>query len=468
MSDDLPPLQVFLRPRPAPILFHESKLGDPNYEPYDVEVIPDTGDVPYEDDSYYHVNPMYKKLLAFHIGLITRHIVNTYQRKHELHLQDFYRGSFPKANEIKEYRKCGSLEVLKFPIEEDVPFEHVAVSPSFSLSMDFMIHVVRKGLTLFILFPAAYAEDIEKIGSFLFSNFFVLINRILPVLRKVSQIVCCGHSAGMRHATLCGFLLSCLRNPRFLRENMDVFYSEYDVEQFETNPTFRTVQESPIRAKIYIVGTGGAPFILKKNNFIRLYNELGGRYVHVYSALQTDRTFYIDRVANQNFGYDIHSLKYGVYYSSSKTIFEKYHLDTCMKGSGTFIIRDSSQNDIQSHISTYCKKETEVQDVEEYFNESDYFSLENNIDLVYKPNLSMDPDKCKTVMNKLHSFTTYRNLLAIFVFTTVVNAAAAQGIRKNNKKSKRKKSKKSKSKKSKSKKSKKSKSKKSKKSKRRE
>jgi hypothetical protein len=52
--------------------------------------------------------------------------------------------------------------------------------------------------------------------------------------------------------------------------------------------------------KIYVVGTGGCPEILNKEQFRLFYDELKGRYVNVYSGFETEKRIYIDYVAGRN------------------------------------------------------------------------------------------------------------------------------------------------------------------------
>ena len=367
----------------VPKTFHELKKDDP------IELIPDQT-VAFDDISFYHTIPMYKTLVAYHIGLTTRHSTNTDKGNNLVIAQDgIYRGSFIKPQEIGNYLRCKKRETISFPIKEDIEFQHLLIHDSFSLDRKYKIHVVSKGLTLFILFPHAYAEENNtRIDSVVVERFFIFMDRLKTILPHMTQLVCMGHSAGMRHATLCAFLLSCIKNTDFFLRHASLFENP---DGFEASRGII----GRFDKKIYVVGTGGAPYILNKERFRDFYEELGGRYVHIYSALETGTTFYIDYVAANNFSHEeLKSFKFGIYSSSSIDMFTKYNLDTCTIGVGIFI--SNGQDEIQHFISTHCKNTNESEDISSYFGED-----------------------CNKIIHHLHEFYTYRNLLSIFMFNTL-------------------------------------------------
>ena len=409
----LAPLKII----PLKFIFSsELKQDDP------IELIPDEI-IHYDDNRPYHYIQMYKKLLAFHIGLTTRFTkilesnLNNIKYRKTISEEGIITGSFPKENEIKNYLKCGKKEKIIFPIKEDIIFQHILINESFSLHFGYDINVVCKGLTLFIVFPSAYPENNINISNNYTSKFFEFLRKLVHVIPRITQIVCCGHSAGMRHATSCAFLLSCVKNPRFLAMNISLFANVNHFNNIEHLTSILTDK------KIYIVGSGGSPEILNKEQFRLFYDELKGRYVSIYSGLKTPERFYIDYVAGTNINKSIKSFKFGVYYTSSKTITDKYNLDTCTKD---VLFISSGDDEVQSEISTFCTNKEESSDITSYIGNMFFEDYE------VPPFIPDENTLCKRIFRSLHKFYIYRNLLSIFVFDTkpsdtesVVSASAA-------------------------------------------
>jgi len=423
-SDDplppLPPLSFLVDP--PRVLFHQAPPIDPYFVPYEEigELIPDEL-IPFGDERLYHTIPMYKTLLSYHMGLTMRNITNQ-----KYFIEDEYDNqfvtiqpdglffpSFPKREQVTNYTQCSIPVSIHFPLKDSFPFEHMVITKTFLAGTNnSFIHIVRRGLTLFFLFPVGSRETIETITNYEIFNYNEIMKKVHSILPTITQIVCCGHSAGMSSAIVFSFLLLCSQQPVFLQKHHSLFSKSEDYLSLFQNST------SVLRdKKIYVVGTGGAPVLFTFSSFRSYYEALQGRYVHVLSALKTDRTFYIDKSARIN--HNIRNIKFAVYYTpdiyyndQDKTIFGS----PCAQGTfiSTFL-----DDEIQAHMSTLCEKKEEEEDVNEY--------LSTKIVLPsYQAKL-----QCNDIMKQLHAFTTYRTMLSIYLFDQSISLL---GQKKKNKK----------------------------------
>jgi len=77
-------------------------------------------EISFYDTRLFHEIPMYKKIVCYFIGLMTRSMANNNNRIIPSTFEKI-KGSFPKHTEIgQDYQSCHGNKKIKFPIEEDV------------------------------------------------------------------------------------------------------------------------------------------------------------------------------------------------------------------------------------------------------------------------------------------------------------------------------------------------------------
>lgn len=395
---------------PPPLLFinlNESEHTRP--ELFGAKLIPEQV-IRFDDQTPFHEIEMYKKLVKYYIGLITRSMAIN-DGSSRIHGTQFT-GSFPKQHEIDQtYGKCEGGSIV-FPIKEDILFEHVGTHVCYFLDCvnRRRIYSVKNNETLFILFDVGsrftaanmystlYEEDSvikhKEENLIDYNNFEDMLLRISrkdivietryqsdPELtprqievdygyqNKVSQLVLCGHSNGMGAATVTAYLLTCIQNNDYFLKNRDKLGDEcvrflHKMKQNQTLVTFLT------NVKLFVVGSGGSPVLFDKGEFEEFYNLLDGRYVHIMSGFkpQTSQNISIDTYGISL--YNMINIKYGLYFMS-EIVTQKYKGVQCFD---KVVINDSAESITESIISIENK---------------DY----------------------------IHSFKTYRNIISIYFFT---------------------------------------------------
>lgn len=380
-----------------PIIVHLKKEDEKDFIPYEeIGLLIPEETVSFQDTQMYHNVPMYKILMAYHIGMTTRTIT---LNQHPILFPEngLFHGSFPKANEIHDYTQCKKPARIKFEIQENQAFECVSIMDSFTPGAIMVregrivpskFFGVRRGLTLFLSFNIGIREYYEKVTSEMLERFMECLYAFGKLIPRIRQIVCCGHSTGMTQATLFTFLLLCAQQPDYLEENHSLFEEDCDLR------LFRPYSKRLSHLSFFVVGSGGSPVLFNRDQFELFYERLRGRYVHVLSALQTKSRFFIDSYGHRQ--QRLFSVKFGVYVTEqlNKHPQYKYTGDPCPISS--FI--SNGDDGIQDYISHSCERET----------------IEDRTEIEETSSMT-----CSDALMELHQFDTYRKLLSIFSFETL-------------------------------------------------
>lgn len=304
--------------------------------------------VEYDDNTPYHLVPMYRTLLRWHLALITRVLVlnkldidNSHNNDSKLTKLEDITGSFIKediinttnSNKYKGFKFENTSNkktiqfdrVIKFPVENnDIYFEHSLFSSNQCLIYGCenpKIRLLFANKTLFIVLDiGARITDIKILsqtglvdGNIIpllnkegFHDLFKFINTLIKE-KNITQIVLSGHSYGFILSSVIGFCLLCITNSNYLTTNeriVDTWKSDID----KWSDEFKN-----LNIPLFIVGSGGFPILFQDiNEFKNFYDSLYGRYVHVVSGALFDKnSIYLDKYSRP-----INSLqlyKFGVY-----------------------------------------------------------------------------------------------------------------------------------------------------------
>ena len=288
--------------------------------------------IDFDDQRPYHQIDMYKKMVRYHIGLLTRSIaMNNHNVVHPINTP--IRGSFPKQNEIQaDYKSCDGDHKINFPIAEDVEYKYLGAYECYFMSCDprRKIHAYRYQNTIFICaeqgeryldirnYKHTYDVDNyygEKNTVMSYERLSTLLNGLKTELETAQQIVLIGHSNGMASAILTAFLFSCLKREDFFNANAKYFdrRSYIFLENIRLNE--QTIHDAINRCTLYVVGTGGFPVLFEsQEEFKNFFNEISGRYVHIVDGFEDPSTnkIYADFYASTIVS--LVNIKFGLYF----------------------------------------------------------------------------------------------------------------------------------------------------------
>jgi hypothetical protein len=214
--------------------------------------------IAYDDNTPYHLVPMYRTLLRWHLALISRVLVlNTLDKDNNdsnhnnsklTHLECIT-GSFIKkdiinithSNKYKGFKFENTSNkktlqfdrVIKFPVENnDICFQHFLFRPNKCLIYGCenpILRILVTNNTLFIVLDiGARITDIKTLSQtglvkgdiipLLNKEFFYELFNIINLLIKekdITQIVLSGHSYGFILSSVIGFCLLCITNSNY-------------------------------------------------------------------------------------------------------------------------------------------------------------------------------------------------------------------------------------------------------------
>lgn len=394
-------------------------------------------EISFDDTRLFHDIPMYKKIVRYFIGLMTRSIANNNHGNIPSTFEKI-KGSFPKHTEIsQDYQSCRGNKKIKFPIEEDVEFTYIGSFDCyiFHCRRDRKMHVYRYNRTLFIcadggrrMLPMydfhntfGYGDDFNnnKKEIMNFDVFFKLLHSIQYSIIDCNQILWFGHSGGMALSILSTFLLCCIKNSDFKTKNERFFdqqtHSFFNRMETELPFVCKSLREN---ISLFVCGTGGFPVLFETTNeFKNFYDELKGRYIHIVDGIRVDNIIYTD-----DFTYPLLTLlnlKYGIYYTTinikelENNERPKYSGNQCLIGVNIgqelniplpwkTIKYDTCvpvlQNQITGQYIKFQEVPPPVQKIEDV-------SLMTSINAGDK------------VVQNLHDFRTYRDIISIYFFS---------------------------------------------------
>lgn len=396
--------------------------------------------VEYDDNTPYHLLPMYRTLLRWHLALITRVLVlnkldidNSHNNDSKLTHLEYITGSFIKediinttnSNKYKGFKFENTSNkktiqfdrVIKFPVENnDIYFEHFLFSPNQCLIYgceNTIIRLLVANNTLFIVLDiGARITDIKILSQTGFVNgdiipllnkecFYDLFNIINTLIKEknITQIVLSGHSYGFILSSVIGFCLLCITNSNYRTTN------ERIVDTWKSDIDNWSKEFINLNIPLFIVGTGGFPILFQDiSEFKNFYDSLYGRYVHVVSgALFNKNSIYLDKYARP-----INSLqlyKFGVYIGRPNIA--------------------EYTNSINKKISKY---KGEVFFYKIFINNSNN-SLIFFTDDICRKNTGPKPfHTCIDYTSIIHQFYFYKYILSIFIYGQVDTATSKKII----------------------------------------
>jgi len=407
----------------------DSKYDDNKLLPEDI--------ISFDDTTPYHEVEMYKKMMRYHIGLITRAIaMNNFDINHPINTT--IRGSFPKIDEIQaNYNSCDRDRQIEFPIVEDVEYIYLGKFDCYSVGCfpSKKIHVFKYENTLFIC--AEQGErylDIynykkmrgeknsygEVDSVFSYGRFFDILIGIREHLNTSNQLVLIGHSNGMASSILTAFLLCCIKNKDFYNRNLQYF--DHRMEGFlEILADFQDIYDSIKRITLFVAGTGGFPILFQsQKEFKDFYEELKGRYVHIVNGFMDKGTIFSDFYASPLVS--LINIKFGLYYHTKSIVFP------ITKYEGTQCFYDIVIDDINATDYNYERKWKKIDKTNDEKIGRPIFYKEGELKHYYNPTplfLSSVQEKYKNInflknsvaSHNLHQLSFYRDVLAIYFFS---------------------------------------------------
>lgn len=391
--------------------------------------------IEFDDLRPYHEIEMYKKMVRYQIGLLTRSIA---MNNHGVHHPKYttIRGSFPKQHEIRDdYNSCDGDRKIAFPIEEDVEYTYLGEYDCYFMNCDPLrkIHIYKHDTTIFICAeqgqryldlrnykhtynkPNPYGQTNTVIS---YEHLFGMLNGIKDDLSTSTQIVFIGHSNGMASSILTAFLFCCIKS----RDLLDKYMSYFDqrTHSFLHNLILNEegLYESIKRCTLYVVGTGGFPVLFEsKQEFKDFFNEMKGRYVHIVDGYHEKGT---QKILADYYASSIISLvniKFGLYFYDEDNMEDKIKNEK--KYNGTQCSYGIIIDDLRMDDATYRKEYD--RDFRPYFVDRHTGKSRWNLEPISMmsdehPRVSYLTQKNIYHIN-LHSFGFYRDIISIYFFS---------------------------------------------------
>ena len=305
--------------------------------------------ISFTDTTPYHDIPMYKTLLRFHLGIMSRVVTQTVikekmerikvkqqktaeevQELRQLEVEfnknqgEFVKGSFSFLQRRTETYKNIENDLIitndslhSLP-EKDIRFRQYIFERCFFVACQHRnIVCFLSQQSLFISFNVGVRPTFDfrtlkgMIDKDIFTNFLQFIKHICDT-NTVSQIILQGHSNGGAASTITAFILQSIFDPVYKEKNRILIPESWDdyIERWRRD--YKELNKS-----MFVVSTGAFPLLFStQEQFIMFYNQLKGRYVSVISGflfqINGKNAFYLDYFGSPI--YDLHNYKYAIYY----------------------------------------------------------------------------------------------------------------------------------------------------------
>ncbi len=164
---------------------------------------------------------------------------------------------------------------------------------------------------------------------------------------KPDTLVICGHSHGMRSATITSFITECMVSQTFAKQHERISGSfnnteqewrmSYDLDELSDDilNSFEFIdfyEHCPCLKDLtrYCIGTGGMPVLFSESEFKSYFKQMQGRYAHIVSGVKIDPLVYMDEVCAPTDG--LQNYKFQCYYREHKTLDRdvKYKYTQCL------------------------------------------------------------------------------------------------------------------------------------------
>jgi hypothetical protein len=393
----------------------------------DEDILLPEDEVKFDDTRPYHEVEMYKKMVRYQIGLLTRAIILNKFKDKIPPVNTLIKGSFPKKEEIKEnYSTCTGNREIIFPIEEDVDYIFLGNFACYVMGCERRINVFKRGRIMFICseqgnryldirnYKSTYGEENmygEKDTVLSYERFGDMLKELKEHLINTSQLVLIGHSNGMASSILTAFLICCMRNYEFYTRHSKSFDDRMLIFVKNLIQNEKEIYEALERITLYVVGSGGFPVLFEsQEEFKDFYNEIKGRYVHIVDGKKDENgnilvDYYASPIAS------LINIKYGLYYNDDIVIPKnKYEGIQCFYG---IIIDDINMNGWQKidNIQRPYFVNTNTKEVTWTPVPLLLSTLENKY-----PELSfLDLDSKNSAL--IHMLSFYRDILSIYFFS---------------------------------------------------
>ena len=393
-------------------------------------------EVPYEDKTLYHINPMYKKLVRYYLPLMTKILaIDNDNMSGNPEMPKYINGSFIKNDKMDEtYKICNNKNVtFSYPFEENHLFEVLNSCKSYyygntsdtSYATNTYFHILKKNKSLFVFFNIGQIMHNYSLDNNRYNYFIDFLEQNKKNFEDAKQIILCGHSAGMTQAILTAFIFLCISNKEYRERNkifLDVkeHFSIKIKELIDSNIYFDLFNNK----SLFVVGTGSCPTFLVDNYFKDFYNTLKGKFVHIISGINLNNIgetnkYYLDffskpiddNLKNYKFGvyinnFDIEKFEYLEknpydinFYSFDKKV--KFYGEYCPFCEIVLLNKDNVKEFDNKYM--ICK------------NEEIYLDFKNFMKKTFNKDIN-NSKKCYIIPHIIHNFSNYRASLSIFFF----------------------------------------------------
>ena len=270
--------------------------------------------ISWEDNRPYHVVPLYQSLFSLYIGIQTRFLSPSPETPSV---------SVAKASEVDpSYQSCDIPRKL-FPIKKPIfhliesSYDYFMEGANDTYPIRFAIHhdilIVSFGTgrktiltTLDEAIPShddwetVESDDDEPLAPSLIrvdsmepvsterdnmKAFLSTIERIATHFHAQTLLLC-GHSHGMRSATVASFFIEAMLDNEFAQHHTRICGSFLEEGEYSFSE-YRALCPSLGLMKRMVVGTGGAPVLFTAETEMKSYFEqMGGRYAHIVAGIQ--------------------------------------------------------------------------------------------------------------------------------------------------------------------------------------
>ncbi len=302
--------------------------------------------IEWTDERPYHYISMYKNIFQMYLGLQTRLLSNI---KHKVYIEKFrdqkqgvfsintdeeIKVSIPKSDEIDvSYKSCdnpdSAIKVDNIPV---INFKSLYVSTDFFIkdaNVESPYHILIHEKMLWVVFGVGFKssfvtldeaipqvnDDEDQWDSYrrYLLTFLIKIQEIYEIY-KPDTLIICGHSHGMRSATITSFITECMVSQEFAKQHIRINGSfnntdqdwrmSYDLDELDDEilNSFQFIdfyQYCPClkSLKRYCIGTGGMPVLfVNEGEFKSYFTQMQGRYAHIVSGVQIGPSVYMDEV----------------------------------------------------------------------------------------------------------------------------------------------------------------------------
>lgn len=261
--------------------------------------------IDWDDSRPYHTIPMVHTLLEMYLGLQTR-VLSPHFTQERVVVD-----SLPKPEQIDaSYQSCSRDMALgaltHHTYERLVTSNHSFIQSNNSKSP---YHILVHGRMLWVSFGVGYRSSFSTLDQAIplpdeeedeeyRQNLVVWLEHIQHIYdtHSIDTLVLCGHSYGMRCATISSFFLECMVNPVF-RDRHSRICGSFSIPDQEHYSFDDYAQHAPCISSLtrYVVGTGGRPVLfLKEDEFHSYFIQVQGRYAHIVSGIQRNDMVYMD------------------------------------------------------------------------------------------------------------------------------------------------------------------------------